>query len=97
MFKTISYEQWEEKYRPTTEEGIEELPKEFDPAYLWTELESDGIYSLSSGNHYVNRTGRYWFTEVPHEFDVAVEDDCFLVLDDPDDWPWPDHLEEGDE
>ena len=74
-FKTIAQDEWYEQYIPTSDEPLEHFPDGIVPNHLWTELECDGVFTISSGNHFVNRTGRYWITVKPHQFDVDVEDD----------------------
>ena len=73
MFEIITEEEWEERYQPG--EILEDFPEGTPANRIWTEIESDGCWSIVSGNHLVNRTGRYYVSKVPHDFDVATEDE----------------------
>ena len=81
VFQVISYEEWEEKYKPTTEHPfdffseIEELPSAY---HLWTVVDNNAnsIYlDTLPGNRLVNRLG-YYVTEVPWtDEDMVVSND----------------------
>lgn len=66
VFMTDS--EWVEKYKPTTEEALPDLP-DVDNKTVWTQIDSDGEVIIVSGIHFVNRLG-YWITEVPHNNDI---------------------------
>lgn len=72
-FKVISDDTWGKEYIPSYD--VEGIPQDVLSKYIWTEVESDGNYSKLAGIHYVNRTGLYWVTENPHDFNVEVMDD----------------------
>jgi hypothetical protein len=77
----ISYKEWEEKYKPTTDtiidfyEDIEEL---VSPYHLWTVVDNNpnSVYlDVIPGYHFVNRLG-YYVTEVPWtDKDMVVSND----------------------
>ena len=74
-WKQITYDEWHKTYHPTTEDALEDFPKGTSAEFLWTEIESDGHWTIASGNHFVNRTGRYYITKKPHNFMVDVNDE----------------------
>ena len=69
----LTEDEWIEEFKPG--EALEDFPAGTDPKFLWTELDSDGHWSLGSGNYFVNRTGRYYVTEKSHNYDVFVQDE----------------------
>lgn len=73
MDRFLTEDEWIAEFKPG--EILEDFPEGTDPKYLWTEIESDGYWSIASGNHFVNRTGRYYITEVAHDFDVFIEEE----------------------
>lgn len=79
MDKFLTEDQWEDIYQPG--EILEEFPEGIDPSRIWTEIESDGYWSIAAGNHLVNRTGRYYVSAIPHDYDVFVEDELIPVSD----------------
>jgi hypothetical protein len=68
----LTEDEWEERYKPG--EVLEDFPEGTPAHRIWTEIESEGFWSLAPGTHLVNRTGRYYVSEIPHNFDVFVED-----------------------
>ena len=69
----LTEDEWELEFQPGN--VLEDFPVGIDPKYMWTEVESDGFWSIASGNHFVNRTGRYYVSVLPHDFDVFVEEE----------------------
>lgn len=81
VFEVISYKEWEEKYKPTTEHPfdfqnqIQDLPSGY---HLWTVVDNNpnSIYlDVIPGNRIVNRLG-FYVTEVPWtNKDMVVSND----------------------
>jgi len=69
----LTEDEWEAEFKPG--EVLEDFPTGVDPKFLWTEIESDGFWSIASGNHLVNRTGRYYVSEIEHDYDVFVDEE----------------------
>lgn len=73
--RMLTEDEWEEEFNPG--EILEDFPEGTPANRIWTEIETDGYWSIASGNHLVNRTGRYYISEKEHDFDVFVEDDDY--------------------
>ena len=72
----ISWDEWEDKYLPTTPVALEleDIPDTTLPCYVWTMVDGDGRYAnLWNGYRRFNRLG-YFVTEVPWIEDVFVTD-----------------------
>ncbi len=68
----LTEDEWEAEFKPG--EILEDYPVGTLVDRIWTEIESDGNWTIAAGNYLVDRTGRYYITEKPHDFDVFVED-----------------------
>lgn len=54
----ISFEEWVKKFRPVMHDGeIQQYPElpHVGPNWIWTVIDTDGVLTLVSGQHYVNR------------------------------------------
>lgn len=69
----ITEEEWQEEFKPG--DALEDFPDGTPANRIWTEIESDGFWSVAAGNYLVNRTGRYYVSDKPHDFDIFVEDE----------------------
>jgi len=70
----ISWDEWEDKYLPTTPVALEleDIPDTTLPCYVWTMVDGDGRYAnLWNGYRRFNRLG-YFITEKPWSEDVFV-------------------------
>jgi hypothetical protein len=70
----ITWDEWEDKYLPTTPLAIEleDIPDGTLPHYVWTMVDGDGRYAnLWNGYRRFNRLG-YFITEKPWDEDVFV-------------------------
>lgn len=83
----MTYEKWIEEYKPIKNtidpnanmDGymFETFGLELDRIHaenanqVWTIVDADGEWYLTSGYHYVNRMG-YMITSVPHDKDIEV-------------------------
>jgi len=70
--RTIDEGEWYEEY-DVMDEILEHDPENTPANRVWTEIESDGCWSYAAGRHLVNRTGRYFVSRKPHDFDVIVD------------------------
>jgi hypothetical protein len=91
------WDEWAKKFRPIKNHldsdpdqllfeiyGEEiEFVRNYDPRYVWTNLQGDMSDLICAGYHYVNRIG-YYITEVPWEdemdyalLSVEVECECY--------------------
>ena len=91
------WDEWAEKFKPIKNHldsdpdqllfeiyGEEiEFVRNYDPRYVWTNLQGDMSDLICAGYHYVNRIG-YYITEVPWDDDmdyallsVEVECECY--------------------
>jgi hypothetical protein len=70
----ISWDEWEDKYLPTTPVALEleDIPDTTLPCYVWTMVDGDGRFAnLWNGYRRFNRLG-YFITEKPWSEDVFV-------------------------
>ena len=70
--RTIDEDDWYIEY-DVIDEILEDDPEGVEAKYVWTEIESDGDWVYAAGRHLVNRTGRYFVSRRPHDFDVIVD------------------------
>ena len=68
----LTKDEWEAEFKPG--EILEDFPEGTPPNRIWTEIESDGFWSIGAGNYMVNRTGYYYVSEKPHAFDVFIDE-----------------------
>jgi hypothetical protein len=86
-FVEITYSEWEEKFKPTTNhlakypDGInfetygaevEFVQSKIDERMVWTWLDADMCSVIANGYHYVNRLN-YFVCEVPYEEDTDYQ------------------------
>ena len=67
----LTEDEWEAEFKPG--EILEDFPEGTPANRIWTEIESDNFWSIGAGNYTVNRTGRYYVSEKPHDFDVFID------------------------
>ena len=77
-YRELTWEQWEEEFRPWTEPNGElrwletygdewEQVRNFDAAYVWTAIDGEGRFlNIVNGCRWVNRLN-YFVTEIPAE------------------------------
>ncbi len=83
----ITFQEWKEKYKPTTDfyyEGLKGLfPKKFT---VWTEYSTDEDFNIIVNDFgYVNRMG-YWITQIPYKEGELIIVTCEY---DENDWSQP--------
>lgn len=83
MLKAMTEEEWRKVFEPG-DMIVDYTSRDLSAAvtwfkdHIWTELECDGVRSITSGWHYVNRVGYYVTKQaVPlgQTIDVITEDD----------------------
>lgn len=80
--KTITWDQWYEKYHPILNETGERIEIDFNDREtlqaaqesntLWTQLDADGVMCFANGYHHVNRMA-YVMTEEPYDPMESIE------------------------
>jgi hypothetical protein len=68
----ITWDEWEDKYLPTTPLSQDDVPADVPFDHIWTMIDGDGRYAnIINGYRIINRLG-YFVTEVPWTEDVFV-------------------------
>lgn len=92
-FIELTFEEWKEKYKPTTEDAFDTDAiklNDVKPFTIWT-LCNDGEVSFICNRYaFVNRDG-YFITEIPYNEDYSI---TVTVEDDFDDEPMPETADE---
>jgi hypothetical protein len=73
----MSFDDWEKTFQPgeriTDFNTVPDLAKD-KPLRVWTEIECDGVRTITNGYHLVNREA-YYITAVAYAADVFIEVD----------------------
>lgn len=81
MAEQLTFDEWKEKYKPTTTKVIEDYAENKDvfklvcdlyPHSIWTLVEFEGEGYLVNRLAYVNRLGHY-ITKVPYDPSIEIE------------------------